>query len=83
MEFNGLLDDKEGPEVQVTIPESVASRIEELMGGTEQFDSEEARKQTPIYRSSNFFKAHITVSMSRTSLVLGYCIILTETCASQ
>lgn len=83
MEFNGLLDDKEGPEVQVTIPESVASRIEELMGGTEQFDNEEARKQTPIYRSSNFFEAHITVSMTRTSPVLGYCIILTQTCVSQ
>ncbi|KAI8441724.1 hypothetical protein MSG28_015253 [Choristoneura fumiferana] len=48
MESNGLLDDKDGPDVQVTFPESVASRIEELMGGTEQFDSEEARKQTPF-----------------------------------
>ncbi|XP_063391322.1 vacuolar protein sorting-associated protein 53 homolog [Cydia fagiglandana] len=41
MESNGLEDKDVGPEVQVSFPESVSSRIEELMGGTEQFDSEE------------------------------------------
>ncbi|KAL4712137.1 hypothetical protein ACJJTC_010998 [Scirpophaga incertulas] len=35
-------DDKDsGPEVQINLPSSVMSRIEELMGGTEQFDSDE------------------------------------------
>lgn len=39
---NDILDDKDsGPEVQLNLPGSVISRIEELMGGTEQFDSEE------------------------------------------
>ncbi|XP_061726876.1 vacuolar protein sorting-associated protein 53 homolog [Cydia pomonella] len=41
MESNGLDDKDVGPEVQISFPESVTSRIEELMGGTEQFDSEE------------------------------------------
>ncbi|XP_063631783.1 vacuolar protein sorting-associated protein 53 homolog [Cydia splendana] len=41
MESNGLEDKDVGPEVQISFPESVTSRIEELMGGTEQFDSEE------------------------------------------
>lgn len=42
MESSDILDDKDsGPEVQINIPSSVMSRIEELMGGTEQFDSEE------------------------------------------
>lgn len=42
MEFEYSLVDKDsGPEVQINIPSSVMSRIEELMGGTEQFDSEE------------------------------------------
>ncbi|CAH0404286.1 unnamed protein product [Chilo suppressalis] len=42
MESNDILDDKDsGPEVQINLPSSVISRIEELMGGTEQFDSDE------------------------------------------
>ncbi|CAG9794296.1 unnamed protein product [Diatraea saccharalis] len=42
MESNDSLDDKDsGPEVQINLPNSVISRIEELMGGTEQFDSDE------------------------------------------
>lgn len=42
MDSNDILDDKDsGPEVQINIPSSVMSRIEELMGGTEQFDSDE------------------------------------------
>ncbi|XP_052743016.1 vacuolar protein sorting-associated protein 53 homolog [Bicyclus anynana] len=42
MDANDVLDDKDsGPEVQLNLPGSVLSRIEELMGGTEQFDSEE------------------------------------------
>ncbi|XP_041983699.1 uncharacterized protein LOC121736517 [Aricia agestis] len=36
------LDDKDsGPDVQLNFPSSVMSRIEELMGGTEQFDNDE------------------------------------------
>ncbi|XP_026483695.2 vacuolar protein sorting-associated protein 53 homolog [Vanessa tameamea] len=42
MDSNDVLEDKDsGPEVQLNLPGSVISRIEELMGGTEQFDSEE------------------------------------------
>ncbi|XP_063544422.1 vacuolar protein sorting-associated protein 53 homolog [Cydia strobilella] len=41
MESNGLEDKDVGPEVQISFPESVTSRIEEFMGGSEQFDSEE------------------------------------------
>lgn len=42
MESNDILDDKDsGPEVQINFPSSVMSRIEEMMGGTEQFDSAE------------------------------------------
>lgn len=42
MDSNEILDDKDsGPEVQLTFPSSVMSRIEELMGGTEQFDNDE------------------------------------------
>lgn len=42
MDSNDGLEDKDsGPEVQLNLPGSVISRIEELMGGTEQFDSEE------------------------------------------
>ncbi|CAK1592952.1 unnamed protein product [Parnassius mnemosyne] len=42
MDSNEILDDKDsGPEVQMNFPSSVMSRIEELMGGTEQFDSDE------------------------------------------
>ncbi|KAG6451570.1 hypothetical protein O3G_MSEX007240 [Manduca sexta] len=37
-----MLEDKDsGPEVQINFPSSVMSRIEELMGGTEQFDSDD------------------------------------------
>jgi hypothetical protein len=44
MDSNDLLDDKDsGPEVQINLPSSVMSRIEELMGGTDQFDSDEVR----------------------------------------
>lgn len=42
MDSNDILDDKDiGPEVQMNFPSSVMTRIEELMGGTEQFDSDE------------------------------------------
>ncbi|XP_075988380.1 vacuolar protein sorting 53 isoform X2 [Anticarsia gemmatalis] len=42
MDSNDILDDKDsGPEVQINFPSSVMSRIEEMMGGTEQFDSAE------------------------------------------
>ncbi|KAM3956234.1 LOW QUALITY PROTEIN: vacuolar protein sorting 53 [Aphomia sociella] len=42
MDSNDIIDDKDnGPEVQINFPSSVMSRIEELMGGTEQFDSTE------------------------------------------
>lgn len=42
MDSTDILDDKDsGPEVQINLPSSVMSRIEELMGGTEQFDSDE------------------------------------------
>ncbi|CAK1549088.1 unnamed protein product [Leptosia nina] len=42
MDSSEGLDDKDsGPEVQLNFPASVMSRIEELMGGTEQFDSDE------------------------------------------
>ncbi|XP_032525271.2 vacuolar protein sorting-associated protein 53 homolog [Danaus plexippus] len=42
MDSTEVLEDKDsGPEVQLNLPGSVMSRIEELMGGTEQFDSEE------------------------------------------
>ncbi|XP_045538426.1 vacuolar protein sorting-associated protein 53 homolog [Papilio machaon] len=42
MDTNEMLDDKDsGPEVQMNFPSSVMNRIEELMGGTEQFDSDE------------------------------------------
>lgn len=42
MDPTDILDDKDsGPEVQINFPTSVMSRIEELMGGTEQFDSAE------------------------------------------
>lgn len=42
MDSSDILDDKDsGPEVQINLPSSVLSRIEELMGGTEQFDSDE------------------------------------------
>lgn len=42
MDTNDVLDEKDsGPEVQLNFPASVMSRIEELMGGTEQFDSDE------------------------------------------
>lgn len=42
MDSNDLLDDKDnGPEVQINFPSSVMSRIEEMMGGTEQFDNAE------------------------------------------
>nr|XP_034838363.1 vacuolar protein sorting-associated protein 53 homolog [Maniola hyperantus] len=42
MDSNDVLEDKDsGPEVQLNLPGSVLSRIEELMGGTEQFDNEE------------------------------------------
>ncbi|XP_047541354.1 vacuolar protein sorting-associated protein 53 homolog [Vanessa atalanta] len=42
MDSSDVLEDKDsGPEVQLNLPGSVISRIEELMGGTEQFDSEE------------------------------------------
>lgn len=45
MDSNDVLEDKDsGPEVQLNLPGSVISRIEELMGGTEQFDSEEVSK---------------------------------------
>ncbi|KOB76421.1 putative late golgi protein sorting complex subunit vps53 [Operophtera brumata] len=43
MDSTDIMDDKDsGPEVQINIPSSVMSRIEELMGGTEQFDNEES-----------------------------------------
>lgn len=42
MDSNDATDDKDsGPEVQINFPSSVMSRIEELMGGTEQFDSDD------------------------------------------
>ncbi|XP_039748041.1 uncharacterized protein LOC120625145 [Pararge aegeria] len=42
MDSSEVLEDKDsGPEVQLNLPGSVLSRIEELMGGTEQFDNEE------------------------------------------
>ncbi|XP_060808723.1 vacuolar protein sorting-associated protein 53 homolog isoform X2 [Amyelois transitella] len=42
MDSNDITDDKDsGPEVQINFPSSVMSRIEELMGGTEQFDNDE------------------------------------------
>ncbi|XP_053621507.1 vacuolar protein sorting-associated protein 53 homolog [Plodia interpunctella] len=42
MDTNDIMDDKDsGPEVQLNFPSSVLSRIEELMGGTEQFDNDE------------------------------------------
>ncbi|KAF9824759.1 hypothetical protein SFRURICE_020490 [Spodoptera frugiperda] len=42
MDSNDILDDKDsGPEVQINFPSSVMTRIEEMMGGTEQFDSAE------------------------------------------
>ncbi|XP_047038062.1 vacuolar protein sorting-associated protein 53 homolog isoform X1 [Helicoverpa zea] len=42
MDTNDILDDKDsGPEVQINFPSSVMTRIEEMMGGTEQFDSAE------------------------------------------
>ncbi|XP_045508313.1 vacuolar protein sorting-associated protein 53 homolog [Colias croceus] len=41
MDSNDVDDKDSGPEVQLNFPASVMSRIEELMGGTEQFDSDE------------------------------------------
>lgn len=42
MDSSDILVDKDsGPDVQINFPSSVMSRIEELMGGTEQFDSDE------------------------------------------
>ncbi|XP_038221580.1 vacuolar protein sorting-associated protein 53 homolog [Zerene cesonia] len=41
MDANDVDDKDSGPEVQLNFPASVMSRIEELMGGTEQFDSDE------------------------------------------
>lgn len=42
MDSSDILEDKDsGPDVQINFPSSVMSRIEELMGGTEQFDSDE------------------------------------------
>lgn len=49
MDSNDILDDKDsGPEVQINFPSSVMSRIEEMMGGTEQFDSAEVSR-TSLY----------------------------------
>ncbi|XP_049882598.1 vacuolar protein sorting-associated protein 53 homolog isoform X2 [Pectinophora gossypiella] len=42
MDSSDALEDKDsGPDVQITFPSSVTSRIEELMGGIDQFDSAE------------------------------------------
>lgn len=52
MDSNDILDDKDsGPEVQINFPSSVMSRIEEMMGGTEQFDSAEVRMPFLIFFS--------------------------------
>ncbi|CAH2242768.1 jg10305 [Pararge aegeria aegeria] len=51
MDSSEVLEDKDsGPEVQLNLPGSVLSRIEELMGGTEQFDNEEVLQQLRLYR---------------------------------
>lgn len=40
MDSVDILEDKDsGPEVPINFPSSVMSRIEEMMGGTEEFDS--------------------------------------------
>ncbi|CAG9134203.1 unnamed protein product [Plutella xylostella] len=42
-------DEKEiGPDVQINFPESVMSRIEEMMGETEQFDNTEVFYTPPL-----------------------------------
>ncbi|KAH9643272.1 hypothetical protein HF086_005934 [Spodoptera exigua] len=47
MDSNDILDDKDsGPEVQINFPSSVMTRIEEMMGGTEQFDSAEKAERS-------------------------------------
>lgn len=53
MDSNDIMDDKDsGPEVQINFPSSVMSRIEELMGGTDQFDSDEV--SSPIHLFSTY-----------------------------
>lgn len=67
MDSTEVLEDKDsGPEVQLNLPGSVMSRIEELMGGTEQFDSEEVCMMTKnvlrllLYSLSTLLSKRIT-----------------------
>ncbi|VVD01418.1 unnamed protein product [Leptidea sinapis] len=58
MDSNDVLDDKDsGPEVQLNFPASVMSRIEELMGGTEQFDMAYINRVFPTEQSLSAVEA--------------------------